>query len=375
MIIYKSFKFELILNHEQIRYFKRNFGCVRFISNHALAWYKKNKENGSKLRFDSRDAMRALEQWKIDFPWLKEYSEQIIKEAIYDLEMAFKHYYAKRLAHPKFKARGLKESFKIREGFKIEEHNNRVYLPEIGWIRYINSRELAGSIRNITINHKCDKFFMSVLMMSEKKLVKHSIAEVGVDLGVAQFATLSNGSVYTPLSVYRKYRHYAEKIEKKLKHKQLNSNNRQKLKDKLAKLHNKIANCRKDFLHKLSDSLTKKYRRIYVEDLKISKMATTGNLLPVDELKKKKKALNNAIMDQSWYEFRRQLEYKANWRGGRSIKVSPINTSRECPSCHFISSDNRISRSVFKCIKCNYSNNADVVGALNILAKGKNQYV
>ncbi|MCQ9329527.1 RNA-guided endonuclease InsQ/TnpB family protein [Pelistega suis] len=371
MMIYKSFKFELILNNEQIRFLRKNFGCVRFISNNALAWHNKCRESGSKLRFDSRDAIRELESWKKEFPWLNEYQPQIIKEAIRDLETAFKHYYAKRLAYPRFKAKGVKDSFRVTEGFKVEQQNNRCYLPEIGWIRYINSREIKGTIRSITISYKSKKFFISILALLEAKSVNHPEREVGIDLGIAQFATLSNGVIYTPLSVYKKYRIYAQKLEKQLKNKQLYSNNREKLKDKLAKLHSKMANCRKDFLHKLSDKLTKRYRQIYVEDLKINRMATSGNLLSKKELVDNKKELNKSIMDQAWYEFRRQLEYKSNWRGGKSIKVSSVNTSKECPICHFISSENRPYRGLFKCVRCHYSNNADIVGALNVLARGR----
>lgn len=371
-MIYKSFKFELILNNEQIRNIRKNFGCTRFIANYALAWHKKNKEEGSILRFDSRDAMRALDEWKKEYPWLLNYESQIIKEAIRDLETAFKHYYAQRLNHPKFKKRDVKESFRIVENFVVEQGNNRIYLPSIGWIKYINSREITGSIRSVTVSHRCKKFFISVLTLSEKEVIKQPYSEIGVDLGVAQFATLSNGVIYEPLSIYKKYRANYEKLERKLKNKSLYSNNTQKLKDKLAKLHYRMSNCRKDFLHKVSDKLTKKYRRIYVENLQVKKMTSSGNLLTKSDLINNKKELNKSVIDQAWYEFRRQLEYKSNWRGGKSIKVSPVNTSRTCPMCQHISAENRKERKLFKCVKCDYTNNADIVGAMNILAKGKN---
>ena len=151
------------------------------------------------------------------------------------------------------------------------------------------------------------------------------------------------------------------------------SQNWQKLKAKIAKLHHKIANCRKDFLHQTSSKISKNHAMIYVEDLQVSNMSKSAKGTEEEHGKnvKQKSGLNRAILDQSWAEFRRQLDYKTQWLGGFLVAVPPQNTSRTCPCCGYTAKENRQTQADFKCVECGYTENADLVGALNILERGR----
>ena len=135
----------------------------------------------------------------------------------------------------------------------------------------------------------------------------------------------------------------------------------------------KIANCRKDFLHKISNEISKNHAMIYMEDLQVSNMSKSakGTVEQPGQNVAQKSGLNRAILDQGWGEFRRQLEYKSAWRGGFVIAVPPHHTSQTCPCCGHTDKENRPTQEKFECVECGYSENADLVGALNILARGR----
>lgn len=151
----------------------------------------------------------------------------------------------------------------------------------------------------------------------------------------------------------------------------------QKLKAKIAKLHHKISNIRKNYLHQISSKISKNHAIVYVEDLKVANMSKSasraGNTEQNGHRKnvKQKSGLNRAILDQAWGEFRRQLDYKLLWNGGFLFAVPPQNTSRTCPNCGHMAKDNRKTQAEFKCVQCGYENNADVVGAINVLKRGQ----
>ncbi|XLP79593.1 IS200/IS605 family element transposase accessory protein TnpB [Mannheimia haemolytica] len=138
-----------------------------------------------------------------------------------------------------------------------------------------------------------------------------------------------------------------------------------KLKDKIGKLHHKIANCRKDFLHKISTQISKNHAMIYVEDLQVANMSKSakGTAEVHGKNVKQKSGLNRVILDQSWFEFRRQLDYKTQWLGGFLLAVPPQNTSRTCPCCNYTAKENRQTQENFECVECGYTENADVVGS------------
>ena len=354
-------------NGEQVRKMKQFCGCSRFVFNRALAWQNERYEADKSFKFSYFKIANFLPEWKRELPWLKECNAQVLQQALKDLDCAFKNFFAKRSKFPKFKRKGENDSFRFPQGCKLEQHNSRIYLPKIGWVRYRNSREVIGKIKNVTVSQKCGKWYVTIQTEFETETPKPNGGEIGIDMGIVRFATRSNGEYFEPLNSFKTNKGKLAKLQRQLKHKVKGSNNWKKLKAKIARLHHRIANCRKDYLHKISSGISKNHAIVYVEDLKVSNMTkiAKGNNV------KQKTGLNRAILDQSWFEFRRQLAYKLTWNGGFLFAVQPQNTSRTCPCCGYTAKENRKTQADFKCAECGYQNNADAVGAINILRRGQ----
>ncbi|MFU2076514.1 RNA-guided endonuclease InsQ/TnpB family protein [Gallibacterium anatis] len=373
MQLRKAFKFEIMPNGNQIRRIKQFCGCSRFVFNRALAWQNEQYEQDNSFKFSYTKIANLLPQWKKELVWLKECHSQVLQQSLKDLESAFKNFFQQRADFPKFKKKGLKERFRFPQGCKLEQQNNRLYLPKIGWIRYRNSREVVGEVKNVTVSQKCGRFFVSIQTEFEYEIPTHKGGEIGIDMGVARFATLSNGEYFEPVNAFKTYKGKLAKLQKRLKNKVKFSQNWQKLKAKIAKLHHKIANCRKDFLHQTSSKISKNHAMIYIEDLQVSNMSKSAKGTAEQHGKNvaAKSGLNQAILDQSWFEFRRQLDYKTQWQGGFLVAVPAQNTSRTCPCCGHVAKENRQTQANFECVECGYTENADVVGALNVLTRGR----
>ena len=373
MLLRKAFKFEIMPNGEQSRKIKQFCGCCRFVFNRALAWQNEQYEQDNSFKFSYTKIANLLPQWKKELIWLKECHSQVLQQSLKDLESAFKNFFQQRADFPKFKKKGLKERFRFPQGCKLEQQNNRLYLPKIGWVRYRNSRDIVGEIKNVTVSQKCGRFFVSIQTEFEYEIPTHKGGEIGIDMGVARFATLSNGEFFEPLNAFKTYKGKLAKLQRQLKNKVKFSQNWQKLKAKIAKLHHKIANCRKDFLHQTSSKISKNHAMIYIEDLQVANMSKSAKGTAEQHGKNvaAKSGLNQAILDQSWFEFRRQLDYKTQWQGGFLVAVPAQNTSRTCPCCGHVAKENRQTQANFECVECGYTENADVVGALNVLGRGR----
>lgn len=373
MLIRKAFKFELMPNGEQIRKMKQFSGCSRYVYNRALAWQNEQYEKDKTFKFNYFRLVSMLPEWRNELPWLKDCQAQVLQQSIKDLESAFKKFFAKHSDFPRFKCKGEKESFRFPQKCKLEQNNDRIYLSKIGWIRYRNSRNVIGKIKNVTVSQKCNKWYVSIQTEFEVESPKPNGGEIGIDMGIVRFATLSNGEHFEPINSFKTHRGKLAKLQRQLKNKSKSSNSRKRLNAKIAKLHHRIANIRKDHLHKISNRISKNHAIVYVEDLQIENMSRSARGTAEQHGKnvKQKSALNRAILDQSWFEFRRQLDYKLLWNGGYLIPVPPQNTSRCCPACGYTDKDNRQTQAGFECIECGYQNNADVVGAINILKRGQ----
>lgn len=373
MLIRKAFKFELMPNGEQIRKMKQFSGCSRYVYNRALSWQNEQYEKDKTFKFNYFRLVSMLPEWRNELPWLKDCQAQVLQQSIKDLESAFRNFFAKHSDSPRFKCKGEKESFRFPQKCKLEQNNNRIYLSKIGWVRYRNSRDVIGKIKNVTVSQKCNKWYVSIQTEYEVETPTPNGGEIGVDMGIIRFATLSNGKHFEPISSFKTHKGKLAKLQRQLNNKSKSSNSRKRLKAKIAKLHHRIANIRKDYLHKISSTISKNHAIVYVEDLQIENMSKSarGTAEQPGKSVKQKSALNRAILDQSWFEFRRQLDYKLLWNGGYLIPVPPQNTSRCCPACGHTSKDNRQTQADFECVECGYQNNADIVGAINILKRGQ----
>ena len=186
------------------------------------------------------------------------------------------------------------------------------------------------------------------------------------------FATFSDGSFLAPLNSFRQHEQRLARYQRRMARKVKGSKNWNKAKKKVQRVHAEIANVRKDFLHKATTAISQQYALVVLEDLKVRNMSKSakGSAESPGKKVRAKSGLNKSILDQGWYEFRRQLEYKMQWQGGWLMTVNPRNTSRTCPVCGHVSADNRTTQAKFACVSCGHQAHADVVGAINILARG-----
>ena len=373
MRILKAFKFELMPNGEQTRKMKQFCGCSRFVFNRALAWQNEQYQKDNSFKFSYNKLSRLLPEWKKELPWLKDCNAQVLQQSLKDLEASFKNFFAKRSDFPKFKRKGEKESFRFPQGCKLKQHNSRIYLSKIGWVRYRNSRDVVGQIKNVTVSQKGGNWYVSIQTEFETETPTPKGGEIGIDMGIVRFATLSNGEYFEPINAFKTLKGKLAKMQRRLKNKVKGSRNWQKLKAKIARLHYKISNIRKNYLHQISSKISKNHAIVYVEDLKVANMTKSakGTVEQPGKNVKQKSGLNRAILDQAWFEFRRQLTYKLAWNGGYLIAVPPQNTSRTCPCCGYTAKENRQTQANFECVECGYTENADVVGAINILERGQ----
>lgn len=374
MEIRQGFKFRLKPKRMRIAKMRRFAGCCRFVWNKALALEKENyEETGKCLGYNKLAGL--LVEWKKDdgTAFLKDAHSQILQQTLRNLDKAYLNFFEKRAGFPKFKKKGLHDSFSYPQGFKIDENNSRIYLPKIGWIRYVKHRRISGIPKNVTVSQSCGKWYVSI--QTERIIaepVHSSQSEIGIDLGLAHFVSFSDGSWFDPVNVFKKYSRKLARLQRLLAKKVKFSSNWKKVKFRIQKLHKKIADIRHDFLHKATSAISKNHAMVVVEDLQVKNMSASasGTLEKPGRNVKSKSGLNKSILDQGWGEFVRQLEYKLRWLGGCLIRIAPQYTSQKCSQCGYISQDNRKTQAKFKCMACGFEANADHNAALNILAAG-----
>ena len=372
MIRRQSYKFQLKTNLSQARQMRSFAGACRFVFNQALALQKAKYEAGNK-KLSYADLCAELLTLKSSNPWLGESPSQTLQQSLKDLERSYKNFFAKRADFPRFKKKGLSSSFRFPQGCKLDQANNRIFLPKLGWMHYRNSREALGEVKNVTVSHSCGHWYISIQTEREVSDVIHpSTSAIGVDMGIAQFATLSDGHVFAAVNSFKQKQKQLARYQRAFSRKVKFSQNWKKQKSKIGKLHQTIANIRKDYLHKTTTIISQNHAMIVIEDLQVKNMSksASGNLNKPGRHVKAKSGLNRSILDQGWFEFRRQIEYKQVWRGGDVLAVPPQYTSQRCSCCGTVSKENRPSQAKFACIACGYQANADVNAAMNILAAG-----
>lgn len=370
----QAFKFELQPNGEQAQQMRRFAGSCRFVFNKALALQQERHEQGEK-KLSYAGLCKALTEWKAqpETVWLKETHSQALQQTLKDLERAYVNFFEKRADFPRFKKKGMGDSFRFPQGCKLEQGNGRIFLPKLGWLRYRNSRKVLGDVCNVTVSQSGGKWFVSIQTWREVETIQPTGGIVGLDMGIARFVTLSDGSHLDPLSSFKKHQQRLRKYQRRMARKVKFSANWKKAKAKVTQVHIDIGNARKDYLHKASTTISQNHAIVCIEDLQIRNMSKSskGNAETHGKKVRQKSGLNRAILDQGWGEFRRQLDYKLAWRGGHLIAVPPHNTSRTCPACGHISKENRLTQAKFECVECGYENHADVVGAINVLERGQ----
>ena len=371
----QAYQFELMPNGQQQRNMRRFAGACRFVFNKSLAWQKEQYASDSTIRFSYTVLANLLPLWKQDpnLAWLKESPSQTLQQTLKDLERAYQNFFSKRAGFPRFKKKGQSDSYRYPQGCKLDQRNSRIFLPKLGWMRYRNSRDVLGEVKNVTVTHSCAKWFVSIQTEREvEPSLPPATTAIGIDVGVVRFATMSDGSHIEPINSFKKHQERLARYQRRMSRKVKFSNNWKKAKTKIQRIHRTIAHARKDYLHKITTTISQNHALVCIEDLQVRNMSRSskGNREEHGKMVKQKSGLNRAILDQGWGEFRRQLGYKMTWQGGILLAVPPHNTSRTCPCCSNVSKDNRKTQAKFECVECGYENHADLVGAINILERG-----
>ncbi len=348
-------------------------GSRRFVWNRALEIQRARLDKGERI-LSYADLCTLLVQWKRDpeTAWLNDQPSQPLQQALKDLCRALNDGLSKKRGMPHFKAKGIGDSFRYPQGVKVD--GNRIILPKIGPLLFRKSREIIGTIKNVTLKRDGGEWILSIQTEYEVPDPVHpSQSEIAIDLGVVLMGKLSDDTEIQALALWRQYGRRIRRAQRALARKVKGSKNYEKQRRRLNALWRRMRNVRLDYLHKKTTEISKSHAVVYVEDLKVSQMTQSyrGTKENPGQGVQQKAHLNRSILEQGWYEFRRQLDYKLAWQGGRLIAVDPRYTSQKCPECGYTASSNRPERACFSCQQCGYTAHADLVGARNIMAVGR----
>lgn len=354
----QTYKFRLYPNKEQAVLLHKTFGCTRFIYNQILR-VRINNYEAKKNHLEVSNKLTPA-KFKEEFPWLKDVDSLALANAQLHVQRAYKNKFESNFGTPKFKSKHARQSYTTNnQKGSIRLSGNKIKLPKIGYVNIKLHRNVLGNIKSCTISmNKSGKYYISILTDYEfvhKKKVKNII---GVDLGIKDFATLSNDEKIHNPNLYRNSEKRIKKLQKTLSRRIKNSKNRYKAKIALAKLHEKIANRRNDFLQKLSTKLINENQVICLEDLQVNNMI-------------KNHKLAKSIQDCSWSNLVAMLEYKASRYGRTIIKVNRwYPSSKLCSHCGYKMDEMPLTIREWTCPKCGIHHDRDVNASINILQEG-----
>jgi putative transposase len=370
VLVNQAYRYELQPNNRQVGLLIKHCGVARFAYNWGLARrIELYKTKEGKERFTSamtqHKELNALK--KTDYPWMYEVSKCAPQEALRNLDTAYRNMFRRIKNHeggmrkPKFKKKGIHDSFSL-NGI-VKALDGAIQLPRIGKVRTKETTsKLAGRILSATVSREADRWYCSLDVEANRPEVKPTTNEiVGIDLGLNDFAVISNEKGYEHIKAPKPLKKRLKKVKrlnKQQSRKQLKSNNRKKANLRIARQYRKIKNNRKDFVSKLTSELAKTKSVIVIEDLAV------GNMV-------KNKHLARSISDVGWGEFRRQLEYKTEWYGSRLIKTPRFEpSSKMCSKCGAINSELKLSDRIWICENCGTTHDRDENAATNIRNEG-----
>lgn len=364
-MIKKTFSYRLEPTSIQRQKIEQFAGSARFIFNYGLAQIKTAFDQKKKIP-TYVDIAKQLPQLKKmpEMEWLKDVHSQALQHSLKDLESGLKHFWRRiknkqgKAGFPHFKKKGFKDSFRYPQGVSCS--GGKIYLPKIGLITYRDSRPIEGKINQTTIKRDGDHWFVHIACEFEQAVVQAPITEektIGIDLGLLKLAHLSNDQVIENPKHLKRNLAKLQKLSKKFSRTKKMSSNRKKSAKKLGKLHTKIKNQRKDFLHKITTDLVKNQDVIAVENLTVNGMV-------------RNRRLSRSISDAGWAIFINMLTYKCSWHGKHLIKVNKfLPSSKECSSCHAIQ-DMPLSIRRYLCQTCGINLDRDLNASKNIRAAG-----
>lgn len=378
MKIRKAYKFRLKPSKDQQSKLVSFGGHTRFLWNKALGLNLFRLKNKHKIMYyQELDFWSKLWKRSDEYGFLRECPAHLLQQKLRDLERAFRDAFDKNQINkrlPRFKKRSHGDSFRYPAPKHVKLEYQHITFPKLGRIRFYRSQAIKGDIRNYTISRRGQHWYVSIQVEMEiqPERTARAVSAIGLDMGIKYFVTTSDGEHVAPINSFKVLEKKLGIKQRRLSKKKRFSENWKKARNCVNQIHQKIADARRDFQHKLSTKISKNHAIIVVEALKIKNMSksASGTVEHPGKNVSAKSGLNKSILDQGWYEFRRQLDYKSTWRGGKVVEVSPQYTSQRCSTCQHIDAANRQSQEKFACIKCHKKINADVNAAKNILAAG-----
>ena len=257
MLIRRGFKFELKPNGMQIQLMKQFCGCARYVYNRTLSLEKSLYKKDSKHSFKYTEAANRLPEWKKKNPFLKQCHSQVLQQSLKDLDQAYTNFFRKQSNFPKYKKKFRHDSIRFPQGVELDEAKQQIRLPKIGWVGYRKSRDIIGRIKNVTVSRRGEKWDVSIQTEYEVVSSAPNPSEIGIDMGVKRFVTMSNGDFVEPLNAFKQEQEKLAKLQRKLVRQKKGSRNSRKTKRKIVRLHRYIADSRRDFLHKTSTKIAK----------------------------------------------------------------------------------------------------------------------
>lgn len=357
--MFKSYKYLIKPTKEQAEMLEEHFGACRFIYNWGLELKTEEYQTTGKT-LTRYDLSNKLPELKKEHLWLKNINSQSIQSSLKNLDIAYTNFFRSKKGFPKFKSKyNPTQSFQCPQHCKINFDENSITIPKIKIIKAVLHRRFEGIIKTITISKYNDKYYASILVddceIDPKKLKLQKENSIGLDLGLNHFVITSNGNKYDNPKYLRKSGKKLALLQRRMSKKKLGSSNRNKARKKVAKLHNKIANQRKDYSHKLSYEIVHKSQgAVCMEDLSIKGMV-------------KNHKLAKSIYDAGWGMFKEYIVYKCEWYGRYFLDIGRFEpSSKMCSSCGHINSELKLNDRNWKCL-CGAEHDRDINAAKNIL--------
>ena len=351
-----TYKFRIYPNEEQKQKLAKCFGCQRFVYNYFL-----NKRNERYLQNETSNYNKDaadLTILKKEFDWLKEPLSQSLQRTLRNLDTAFNRFFTKKAKFPRFKSRRDKQSFCIPQNTEVKD--GRLYIPKFKeGIKIKQHRAMEGEIINSTISKKpCGHYYVCITVERNIKKHKYNEKTVGVDLGIKDLAILSDGKRYKNIKSYSTMEKRLARLQKRHSKKEKGSANREKTRRKLARLHERIVNIRSNHLHQVTSKIVSENQTICLEDLSVRGML-------------KNRKLAKSVADVSFYEFVRQITYKAGWYGRTVIQIDRwYPSSKTCFHCGFVNQNLTLAARDWDCPRCEKHLDRDFNAARNIEQEG-----
>ena len=358
----KTYEYRIYPNKSQEVQIAKQFGCCRVVYNKTLALRKETYETTQK-HLSKYELVKQVTKWKEreEFSWLGEVHAQALQQSVFDMDSAYQRFFREKTGFPKFKSkRTHRNSFRYPQGCKLDNEVNKIFLPKIGWVKCRIDRPIEFKLRSVTVKQvPSGKYFVCCLFDDGLELPpKLPITEettIGIDLGLKDFAVLSNGTKIPRMRFTKQYEKQLAKLQKRLSRKQKGSNNREKARVKVARLQEKISNCRKDYLHKVSHKIINENQvnNICLETLNVKGMM-------------KNHRLAKSVADVGMYMFKQMLEYKADRAGKNILYIGQYEPSTKLCDCGYKNNDLTLADREWTCPKCGKHYDRDVHAAENI---------